>query len=145
MAQDFCFWQHHLKRRIVGLSTQLRWFYQEQKDQPECSSYFVHVPKSLCVGWISDSVIQQTPLLILAPLSGYDAHIVCCKFKLVSFCASNPTYMEQYRNFSLITGTFIFNRLQARKSIKKLFDYSSTNDLDVNFLDKLIIFIFYTL
>ncbi len=27
-------------------STQrLRWFGQEQKDQPECSSYFMHVPK----------------------------------------------------------------------------------------------------
>ncbi len=27
-------------------STQrLRWFRQEQKDQPECSSYFMHAPK----------------------------------------------------------------------------------------------------
>ncbi len=28
-------------------STQrLRWFRQEQKDKPECSSYFMHVPKA---------------------------------------------------------------------------------------------------
>ncbi len=29
-------------------STQrLRWFRQEQKDQPDCSSYFMHVSKSI--------------------------------------------------------------------------------------------------
>jgi hypothetical protein len=35
------------KRRIVGLRTQLRWFCREQKDQSECSSYFMHVCKDM--------------------------------------------------------------------------------------------------
>ncbi len=40
-------------------STQrLRWFRQEQKDQPECSSYFMHVPKHYAEKYCCENLLD---------------------------------------------------------------------------------------
>ncbi len=44
MAQNFLFLTEQSQEAYSDSTQRLRWFRQEQKDQPECSSYFMHVP-----------------------------------------------------------------------------------------------------